>query len=129
MRYFRSLAALAMTTGLLITAPLTLRAAQPEALPQKVFDVQVKGGVVEVTFALALNEVSTYPLTITAVSGSVEEVLWQGTLSEGIYRLSAPLTKISSGPLKVVLRTKLTNRDERGAQTFLRYVTWEGSVN
>jgi len=37
--------------------------------------------------------------------------------------------KITSGPLKVVLRVKLTNRDAKGGQTFLRYQTWEGTVN
>jgi hypothetical protein len=128
MRYRRHLATLVLATGLLICAPLTLWAAQPEQLPQKVFDVRVEGGVVEVTFALTLNESSSYPLTITAASGAVEEILWEGSLAEGFYRLQAPLTKITSGPLKVVLRTKLTNRDARGGQTFLRYLTWEGSV-
>ena len=129
MRLSRTFTALVAMTGLLLTAPNGLRAAEPEALPQKVFEVTVAGGVVEVSFALALNEVSTYPLTVTAVGGSVEEVLWDGTLAEGFYRLRAPLKKITSGPLKVVLRTKLTNRDARGAQTFLRYLTWEGTVN
>jgi len=129
MRHSRLLATLILTTGLLINAPLTLLAVQPELLPQKIFDVRVEGGVADVTFALAMNEVSTYPMTITAVSGPLEEVLWEGTLSEGFYRLRAPLTKITSGPLKVVLRTKLTNRDARGTQTYLRYQTWEGTVN
>ena len=67
--------------------------------------------MVDVTFALALNESSSYPLTITAVAGPVEEILWEGSLPEGFYRLRAPLTKITAGALKVVLRTKLTNRD------------------
>ena len=129
MTHLRRLATLVLTTGLLINAPLTLLAVQPELLPQKVFDVRVEGGVVDVTFALALNEVSTYPVTITAVSGPLEEVLWEGTLTGGFYRLQAPLTKITSGALKVVLRTKLTNRDAGGAQTFLRYLTWEGTIN
>ena len=129
MRHPRRLATFILTTGLLFNAPLTLLAVQPELLPQKIFDVRVEGGVADVTFALAMNEVSTYPMTITAVSGPLEEVLWEGTLSEGFYRLRAPLTKITSGPLKVVLRTKLTNRDARGTQTYLRYLTWEGTVN
>ena len=114
MRHFR------ISAGLALVAFLTLglgglQAAQPEKLPQKTFDVVVAGGVAEVTFALAMNEVSTYPLTITAVSGALEEVLWEGTLTEGFYRLRAPLTKITSGTLKVVLRTKLTNRGPSGA--------------
>ena len=129
MRHPRRLATFILTTGLLFNAPLTLLAVQPELLPQKIFDVRVEGGVADVTFALAMNEVSTYPMTITAVSGPLEEVLWEGTLSEGFYRLRAPLAKITAGPLKVVLRTKLTNRDARGAQTYLRYLTWEGTVN
>jgi hypothetical protein len=128
MRKLGVLAALVLTTGLLTTTPGTLRAAQPEPLPQKVFDVRVEGRVVDVTFALALNESSSYPLTITAVSGPVEEILYEGSLPEGFYRLQAPLTKITSGALKVVLRTKLTNRDAKGGQTFLRYLTWEGTV-
>jgi hypothetical protein len=129
MKHPRLLATLVLTTGLLINAPLTLSAVQPELLPQKVYDVRVEGGVVDMTFALAMNEVSTYPLTITAVSGPIEEVLWEGTLAEGFYRLQVPLTKITSGALKVVLRVKLTNRDERGTQTYLRYLTWEGKFN
>jgi hypothetical protein len=129
MTHFRRLATLVLTTGLLINAPLPLLAVQPERLPQKVFDVRVEGGVVDITFALAMNEVSTYPLTITAISGPLEEVLWQGTLSEGFYQLRAPLKKITSGALKVVLRTKLTNRDTRGDEVYLRYLTWEGKVN
>jgi len=90
MRHFRHLATLVLTTGLLIGAAATLRAAQPEPLPQKVFDVRVESRVVDVTFALALNESSSYPLTITAVGGSVEEILYEGSLSEGFYRLRAP---------------------------------------
>ena len=152
MTHLRCLATLVLTAGLLINAPLTLLAVQPEKLPQKVFDVRVEGGVADVTFALAMNEASTYPLTITAIGGPVEEVLWEGTLTEGFYRLRAPLTRITSGPLKVVLRTKLTNRgartgqqggdggegddrtkptnrDARGTQTYLRYQTWEGTFN
>jgi hypothetical protein len=129
MTHFRRLATLVLTTGLLINAPLPLLAVQPERLPQKVFDVRVEGGVVDITFALAMNEVSTYPLTITAISGPLEEVLWQGTLSEGFYQLRAPLKKITSGALQVVLRTKLTNRDTRGDEVYLRYLTWEGKVN
>ena len=129
MRHPRLLATLVLTSGLLINAPPALLAVQPEPLPQKVFDVRVEGGVVDVTFALAMNEVSTYPLTITAISGPLEQVLWEGTLSEGFYRLRVPLTKISSGALKVVLRVKLTNRDTKGAQTYLRYITWEGTIN
>ena len=129
MRLPRRLATLVLTTGLLINAPLTLLAVQPELLPQKVFDVRVEGGVADVTFALAMNEVSTYPLTITAISGPVEEVLWEGTLAAGFYRLQVPLTKIRAGALKVVLRTKLTNRDARGDETYIRYLTWEGKFN
>jgi len=128
MRCFRFSVALALAT-LTFATPGALWAAEPEQLPQRVFDVKAASGVVEVTFALAMNEVSTYPSTITAVSGSIEEVLWEGTLTEGFYRLRAPLKKITSGALKVVLRTKLTNRDARGAQTFLRYQVWEGTIN
>ena len=129
MRNITFFTALVMITGQILAGPGALWAAAPEKLPQKTFDVRVEGGVVDVIFALAMNEVSTYPLTITAVSGPLEEVLWEGTLSEGFYRLRAPLTKISSGALKVVLRVKLTNRDTQGTQTYLRYVTWEGKVN
>ena len=57
MSYLRRLATLVLTAGLLINAPRTLLAAQPEPLPQKVFDVRVEGGVADVTFALAMNEV------------------------------------------------------------------------
>jgi len=102
MRHLRCCAALVMTTALMLAAPGVPWAAEPESLPQKTFDVRVEGGVVDVTFALALSEVSSYPVTITAISGPVEELLWDGTLTEGVYQLRAPLTKISSGAIKVV---------------------------
>ena len=128
MRRFRLFATLAVLTGLLLAAPGAPWAAEPESLAQRTFDVTVAGGVVDVTFALALSEVSSYPVTITAIGGPVEELLWEGTLSEGFYRLRAPLTKITTGALKVVLRTKLTNRTAQGPQSFLRYLAWEGTV-
>ena len=141
---------LVMTFGFLVALPIAPRAAEPERLFQKSFDVRVEGGsppVVEVTFALALSEISDYPVRITAVGGAVEEQLYFGTLKEGMYRLRAPLTKISAGPLKVILKTKVTNRitpvkrkDQAGeedetrvrstqtAETSVRYLTWEGSI-
>jgi hypothetical protein len=143
--------ALLLTVGFLLAAPGAPLAAEPERLSQKAFDVRIEGGsspVVEVTFALALSEVSDYPVRITAVSGSVEEQLYFGTLKEGIYRLRAPLTKIRSGALKVILKTRVTNRivsaksrnlpgEEDDTQLFARsqtgesytrYLTWEGSI-
>ena len=129
MRHFTFLSALMTITGLMLAGPGALRAAEPVVLQQKTFDVRVAGGVVDVTFALALSEVSNYPVTITAINGPLEEVLWDGMLSEGLYRLQAPLTKITSGALKVVLRTKVTNRSTQGPQSYLRYLTWEGTVN
>ena len=128
MRHVRFFAALTLSTCLLLAAPGAPRAAEPESLGQKVFDVRVEDRIVEVTFALALSEVSTYPVTVTAIGGSQEELLWDGVLSEGCYRLRAPLTKISSGTLKVVLRTKLTNRTAQGPQNYLRYLAWEGQL-
>lgn len=128
MKHVQYCAALVMMSALLLAAPRVLGAAEPESLPQRTFDVRVEGGVVEVTFALALSEVASYPVTITAISGAVEELLWDGTLSEGFYRLRAPLTKIRAGSLKVVLRTRVTNRTAQGAQSFLRYLAWEGTI-
>lgn len=128
MKCFRLFAALVLVV-LSLAASATLRAAEPEPLSQKVFDVQVEGRVVEVSFALALSELSNYPVTITAISGPLEEVLWEGVLAEGFYRLRAPLVKITSGALKVVLKTKVTNRTAQGAQSFLRYQVWEGTLN
>jgi len=128
-RHFAFFTALALVAGQMFAGPGALQAAEPESLPQKTFDVRVEGGVVDVTFALALSEVSNYPVTITAINGPLEEVLWEGVLSEGLYRLQAPLKKITSGPLKVVLRTKITNRSSQGAQSYLRYLSWEGPFN
>ncbi len=129
MRHSRLFATLALATGLMAGAPGSVGAAQPEQLPQKTFAVRVEGGVVDVSFALALSEVSNYPVTITAIGGPLEEVLWEGVLSEGIYRLRAPLAKITSGTLKVVLKTKVVNRDSAGSQSSLRYLVWEGPYN
>jgi hypothetical protein len=86
------------------------------------------GPVLDITFALTLSDVSTYPVTITAIAGSVEEPIWDGTLPEGSYRLRAPLTKITSGPVRLVLRTKMTNLDAKGNQTFYVYKRWEGTI-
>jgi len=129
MRFIRTFAVPALAAALLLAAPVAPRAAEPERLPQKVFEVRAEGGTVEVTFALAMSEVPDYPVTITAISGSVEELLWDGMLAEGFYRLRAPLTKITPGPLKVVLRTKITNRTAQGNIHFLRYQTWEGTAS
>lgn len=129
MRHFTLFAAVVLSVCQVLAGPAALKAAEPEPLLQKAFDVRVAGGVVEVTFALALSEVSNYPVTITAISGPIEETLWEGTLPEGLYRLQAPLTKITSGTLRVVLRTRVTNRSTQGSQSYLRYVTWEGAVN
>ncbi|MHB8837007.1 MAG: hypothetical protein ACYC9Y_15060 [Candidatus Methylomirabilia bacterium] len=129
MRNFAFFTAPALIAGMLFAGPGSLWAAAPEPLPQKTFEVRVEGGVVDVTFALALSEVSNYPVTITAINGPLEEVLWDGVLPEGLYRLQAPLTKITMGSLKVVLRTRITNRSAQGSQSYLRYLTWEGTIN
>ena len=104
-------------------------AAEPERLSAKPFDVSVAGGVVTVSFTLAMSDVNSYPVTITAICCSTEEVLYQGTLGEGSYRFRAPLTKISGhGDLKVVLKTKVTNRSERGTDSFIVYLRWQGAI-
>ena len=117
---------------LLIAAPAALQAAEPEQLSSRSFDVVVgsEGGrpVLEVTFSLALSEVSTYPVSITAIGVSTEEVLWEGTLGEGTYRLRAPLTTIAAGPLKVILKTKVTNRSAGKGESYLIYRKWEGAL-
>lgn len=114
---------------LLAAAPSALSAAEPFQIAPP-FEVRVvPGPAVEVTFALALSEVSSYPVTITATSGATEEVLYSGSLSAGVYRMNAPLTKITSGPVKLILKTKVTNRSESGTQSFLSYQRWEGTVS
>lgn len=115
--------------AVLCAAPAAVPAAEPERLSSKLFDVVVGAGpVLDITFALTLSDVSTYPITITAISGSVEEPLWEGTLPEGSYRLRAPLTKIKSGPVRLVLRTKMTNLDAQKNQSFYVYKRWEGTI-
>lgn len=112
--------------ALALTAPLA--AAGPELISDS-FEVRVTGGVVNVNFALALSEVSTYPVSITAICCSTEEVLFDGTLAAGVYRFSAPLKKISGhGELKVVLKTRVTNRSDRGNESFTAYLKWQGPM-
>lgn len=112
---------------LLAFAPVAATAAAPEPVGPA-FDVKATGSLVEVSFALTLSEVSSYPVTITAIRGQVEEVLWEGSLSEGLYRFSGQLARISgSGPLKVILKTRMTNRSAQGNQSFMIYQKWEGS--
>jgi len=121
-----------LAAALLFAPPAPLQGAEPEQLSARSYDVAVRseGGrpLVEVTFSLALSEISTYPVTITAVGGRVEEKLWEGVLGEGTYRLRAPLTTIAAGPLKVILRTKVTNRSLRKGEAYLVYRTWEGTI-
>ena len=125
MRHWRMVPIL---VALALASAAPLAAAGPD-LVGRTFDVKVSGGVVDVAFALTLSEVSSYPVTITAVCCSTEEVLYDGTLPEGIYRFSAPLKKISGhGELKVILKTKITNRSDRGSESFLVYQRWQGSM-
>jgi hypothetical protein len=117
----------AFALSLLLSGPLA--AASPELVSAKPFDVQVADGQVNVSFTLALSEISTYPVTITAICCSTEEVLYEGTLLEGSYRFSAPLKTISGhGDLKVVLKTRITNRNEKGNNTYLVYLKWQGPM-
>lgn len=128
MRHVSCVAAVLLALLLPSVAPPALAAA-PELVSSRPFDVKVSGGTVDIRFTLTLSEVSTYPVTITAISGAVEEVLFEGTLAEGSYRFTAPLQKISGrGDLKVILKTKVTNRSERANETFIVYLKWQGTM-
>ena len=114
----------ALVLALALAAPLS--AAGPELI-SKPFAVRVANGVVDVEFALALSEVPSYPVTITAICCSTEELLYEGTLADGVYRFSAPLTKLSGhGELQIVLRTRVTNRSEKGNESYAVYLKWQG---
>ena len=127
MRTASRISALALVICLALAAPLA--AAEPEMISANPFSVSVDGGTVTVGFTLTMSEVSSYPVTITAIRGTTEEQLYQGSLSEGVYRLSAPLSKISgSGELKVVLKTRVTNRSDKGNESFSVYLRWQGSM-
>jgi hypothetical protein len=132
MSLVRGSASALLAAALLFATPVALPASEPEQLSAKSFDVAVRseGGrpLVEVTFSLALSEISTYPVTITAVGSRGEEKLWEGVLGEGTYRLRAPLTTISAGPLKVVFKTKMTNRSYGKGESYLIYRKWEGTI-
>lgn len=117
----------AFVLSTLLAAPLA--AAEPELISAKPFAVQVADGLVTVNFTLALSEVSGYPVRIVAICCSTEEVLYEGTLSEGAYRISAPLKTISGhGDLKVVLKTRITNRTEKGNESYSVYLKWQGPM-
>jgi hypothetical protein len=121
-------ATLLCALALALTLASPLAAAGPEQTA-RAFDVKVTGGVVDMTFALALSETPSYPVTITAICCSTEEVLFEGSLDAGVYRFSAPLKKISGhGELKVVLKTKVTNRKDKTSDVFLVYQTWQGPM-
>jgi len=117
---------LAALLGASASAPC---AAELETISSRAFDVRLEpaGGqsVVVVDFALALSEVSSYPVTITAIGGAGEEVLYESSLPAGVYRVRAPLTKVSPAGLRVVLRTRVTNRTDQGSQTYIVYQKWE----
>ena len=125
----RILAQFVLTAVIAVAVAAPAAAAGPELVSPKPFDVKVADGVVTATFALALSEVSTSPVTITAVCCSTEEVLFDGTLAEGLYRFSAPLKKISGhGDLKVILKTRVTNRSDKGSDSFTVYQRWQGKM-
>ena len=130
MKISEMLAPLALCATLLAAVPGSAPAAEPEKILPSAFSASLDSSskTVEVTFALALSETPTYPVTIFAVSGSTEEQLWQGSLSGGVYRITLPITKISSGPVKIVMRTKIVNRNEKGSDSYLVIQTWEGSL-
>ncbi|HEY6000354.1 MAG TPA: hypothetical protein VI078_13780 [bacterium] len=112
------------------TVPAAATAAEPEKIFGKVFDVVVgPGPVLEITFPATLSEISSYPVTVTAVQGSTEEKLWEGVLGEGLYRLRAPLQRITSGQVRVIVRVKMTNLDAKGNQSYYVYRRWEGSIS
>lgn len=117
----------ALVLSLLVSGPLA--AAGPELVSGKTYDVQVVNGQVSVSFTLALSDVPSYPVSITAICCSTEEVLYEGTLTGGSYRFSAPLKKISGhGDLKVVLRTRTTNLSDKGNTTNTVYLKWQGPM-
>jgi hypothetical protein len=129
MRFGKFLAGLVFVLFVALAVAAPLAAAGPELLTAKPFAVKIAGNVVTVDFTLTLSEISTYPVRITASCCNSEEVLYEGTLSEGVYRLSAPLKKISGhGDLKVVLKTQVTNRSEKGNDTFSVYLKWQGPM-
>lgn len=114
---------------LLVGLPHALAAAEPQLQPQPLFAARVDAGGVEVTFAVGMSSVSTYPVTIMAIGGAVEELLYQGVLSEGIYTFKAPLKQVPPGPVKVLVKFNLVNRSVKGTETFTIYKTWEGSFS
>jgi hypothetical protein len=129
MRHWRRVPILAVALALAFAPVAPAAAAGPELISSKPFDVKVADGVVTVDFTLAMSDVSSYPVTITAICCSTEEVLYEGTLSEGAYRFSAPLKKISGhGDLRVILKTRLTNRAEKGSDSFNVYLKWQGRM-
>lgn len=129
----------AFVLSTLLAVPLA--AAEPELISAKPFDVQVADGLVTVNFTLALSEVASYPVKITAICCTKEDVLYEGTLSEGAYRFSAPLKTISGhGDLTVVLQTRVTNRSSKtvekdgkkvpqySSDSFSVYLKWQGPM-
>jgi len=115
----------------LCAVPASSSAAEPEKVGAP-FDVRVSaapgGPQVDMTFSLTLSDVSTYPVTITAIAGSIEEELWKGTLPEGVYRFNGQLKKITSGPVRLVLKVRMTNLESGGGGSFHVYRRWEGTI-
>ena len=125
-------APLSLAALLLSLAPAAPAAsAEPEVIAARTFDVRVDrsaGPALVIDFALALSEVDTYPVTITAIAGAVEEQLYNGSLAGGVYRLRAPLAKITSGTVRVVLKTRVINRSIGGNDVYVVYQKWEGQL-
>ena len=60
--------------------------------------------------------------------GSIEEELWKGSLPEGVYRFSGQMKKIKSGPVRLVLKTRMTNLESGKNQTYNSYRRWDGQI-
>ena len=130
MRFLRVWCVLPMALAL-FTLPAPLSAAEPEKIgvPFEATITPGQGGPqVDMTFSLTLSDVSTYPVTITAIAGSTEEELWKGSLPEGVYRFKAQLHEVKSGPVRLVLKAKMTNLQAGGNQTYYSYRRWDGTI-
>ena len=130
------LLALAMTSAL----PSPVPAVETQRLPLPVFRAWFNDSsgrettsprpgddaVLNVTFALALSEVRSYPVTLTLTMGGEEIRIFDGRLDEGFWNVTEKV-RIKRGPWKVILRIKVTNRTEGGSTTFSSYTTAEGT--
>ncbi len=152
-RPFRVFAALVALAAVGVSHPVRAVGTDRDTAPQKqempVFTVSLTDGSgtlrdsfdrrmaphVDMSFVLALSASSRYATSITVIQDAngkiTEDVLFEGSLEEGIYRFRRPLPPPAGEGeirIKVIMKTRLFLKKFTGESIYV-YRNWEGSYH